>query len=91
MGGTRVTRGEPGKQKPRSAAFASRLRDCGRGNSPEAAPKQMRGGKGRNVPRQLHALRQRPWRLQGARSLPAFALEMAAKRNGWKSVAAKDK
>jgi hypothetical protein len=34
------------KQKPRSALFASRLRDCGRGDSPEAAPKQERGGKG---------------------------------------------
>ena len=47
MGGTRAVREEPGKQKPRNAAFASRLRDCGRGNSPEAAPKQMRGRKGK--------------------------------------------
>ena len=53
MGGTRVVREEPGKQKPRSAPFASRLRDCGRGNSPEAAPKQMRGGKGTNALRQF--------------------------------------
>jgi hypothetical protein len=53
MGGTRAVWEEPGKQKPRSALFASRLRDCGRGNSPEAAPKQMRGGKERNVPSQF--------------------------------------
>jgi hypothetical protein len=46
MGGTRAVREEPGKQKPRSALFASRQRDCGRGNSPQAAPKQKRGGKG---------------------------------------------
>jgi len=37
------------KQKPRSALFASQLRDCGRGNSPEAAPKQMRGRKGKSA------------------------------------------
>ena len=47
MGGTRVVWEEPGKQKPRSALFASRPRDCGRGNSPEAAPKQKRGGRGK--------------------------------------------
>lgn len=40
MGGTRAVREEPGKQKARSALFASRPRDCRRGNSPEAAPKQ---------------------------------------------------
>ena len=33
-----MVREEPGKQKPRSAVFESRVRDCGRGNSPEAAP-----------------------------------------------------
>jgi hypothetical protein len=53
MGGTRVVREEPGKQKPRSAVLASRLRDCGRGNSPEAAPEQMRGGKGADADIQL--------------------------------------
>jgi hypothetical protein len=42
-----VIREEPGKQKPRSALFASRPRDCGRGNSPEAAPRQEAGGKGK--------------------------------------------
>lgn len=59
MGGTRAVRGEPGKQKPRSALFTSRPRDCGRGNSPEAAPKQKVGVKGENAPRQFIELRRR--------------------------------
>jgi PadR family transcriptional regulator len=57
MGGTRAVREEPGKQKLRRAFFASRLGDCGRGNSPEAAPKQMRGEKGRSIPVQFNLIR----------------------------------
>jgi hypothetical protein len=55
-----MIREEPEKQKTRSALFASRLRDCGRGKSLEAAPNKKREGKGKNVPRQFGRSRWRP-------------------------------
>jgi hypothetical protein len=69
MGGTRAVREEPGKQKPRSAICASRVRDCGRGNSPEAAPKQKGRGKG-DRHRSSSAGRDLSWPRSGSASQP---------------------
>jgi len=52
----------------------SRSREAaGRGNSPEAAPEQKRGGKGGNVPRQFIRLTERPSETAvGAREAKTF-------------------
>jgi hypothetical protein len=69
-------------QKPRSALFAPRLRDCGRGNSPEAAPKQSAAEKGKCTA-SVHSVevnaRRRPARIGGVKtSLPKRAVVVAA-------------
>jgi len=49
LGGTRAVWEEPRKQKPRSALFASRIRDRGRRNLARAVPRNGPAEKGRRI------------------------------------------
>jgi hypothetical protein len=80
MGGTCAVREEPGKQKLRSAFYASRMRGRGRRNWPEAVPKKM-GGRKRGYLTDISENRQRD------QTSGANQCEGREEPSGWRSKA----